>query len=135
MKHLSYFKTLTGTRKRDHISPIPASLYWLPVKSKIKFKILLITCNNQAPDLIVLYHPERALCFQTVGLIVVSGVCKGKLGGRAFSFKVPLLWSHLTVWIQQTDTLSTFKNRLNPVLFDKACTKKVFPSHSRQSTY
>ena len=33
---------LTKTRKRDHITPILASLHWLPVKSRIEFKILLL---------------------------------------------------------------------------------------------
>lgn len=34
-------RLLTGTRKRDHISPILASLHWLPVKYRIEFKVLL----------------------------------------------------------------------------------------------
>uniref|UniRef100_A0A669B839 Reverse transcriptase domain-containing protein n=1 Tax=Oreochromis niloticus TaxID=8128 RepID=A0A669B839_ORENI len=57
-------RVLTGTRKREHISPVLASLHWLPVKSRIEFKILLLTykvLNNQAPsylnDLVVPYHP------------------------------------------------------------------------------
>ena len=46
-------RVLTGTRKREHISPVLASLHWLPVKSRIEFKILLLTykvLNNQAPS-------------------------------------------------------------------------------------
>uniref|UniRef100_A0A669C4E4 Reverse transcriptase domain-containing protein n=1 Tax=Oreochromis niloticus TaxID=8128 RepID=A0A669C4E4_ORENI len=44
-------RVLTGTRKREQISPVLASLHWLPVKSRIEFKILLLTykvLNNQA---------------------------------------------------------------------------------------
>ena len=47
-------RVLTKTRKRDYISPILASLYWLPVKSRIEFKILLLTykaLNGQAPEI------------------------------------------------------------------------------------
>lgn len=43
-------RVLTGTRQRDHISTILASLHWLPVKSISEFKILALTYkvfNNQ----------------------------------------------------------------------------------------
>ncbi len=46
-------RVLTGTRKRDHISPVLASLHWLPVKSRIEFKVLPHTykaLNGQAPS-------------------------------------------------------------------------------------
>ncbi len=49
-------RVLTGTRKRDHISPVLASLHWLPVKSRIEFKVLLLTykaLNGQAPLYVV----------------------------------------------------------------------------------
>jgi len=58
-------RVLTGTRKRDHISPVLASLYWLPVKFRIEFKILLLTykaLHGQAPsyleELIAPYYPS-----------------------------------------------------------------------------
>ena len=41
-----------GQKKYEHITPILASLHWLPVKSQIDFKILLITyqaLNGLAP--------------------------------------------------------------------------------------
>ena len=34
-------RLLTGTRKYEHISPILASLHWLPIHFRIHFKILL----------------------------------------------------------------------------------------------
>ena len=34
-------RLLTGHKKRDHISPILASLHWLPVRFRIDFKVLL----------------------------------------------------------------------------------------------
>uniref|UniRef100_A0AAZ1XEQ0 Reverse transcriptase domain-containing protein n=1 Tax=Oreochromis aureus TaxID=47969 RepID=A0AAZ1XEQ0_OREAU len=120
-------RVLTGTRKREHISPVLASFHWLPVKSRIEFKILLLTykvLNNQAPsylnDLVVPYHPIRALRSHTAGLLVVPRVFKSRMGGRAFSFQAPLLWNQLPVWIQETDTISTFKIRLQTFLFAKA---------------
>ena len=36
-------RLLTGLRKHDHISPVLGELHWLPVKSRIEFKVLLLT--------------------------------------------------------------------------------------------
>ena len=59
---------LTGTRKKDHISPILASLHWLPVKYRIDFKVLLLVfkaLHGLAPlyisDLLMLYHTSMPL--------------------------------------------------------------------------
>ena len=90
------------TSRRDHISPVLASLHWLPLKSSsVQFKILLIrtykALDDQAPsyikDLIVQYFPNRALRSQTAGLLVVPRVSKSRMGGRAFSYQALLLWN------------------------------------------
>uniref|UniRef100_A0AAQ5ZSU8 Reverse transcriptase domain-containing protein n=1 Tax=Amphiprion ocellaris TaxID=80972 RepID=A0AAQ5ZSU8_AMPOC len=132
LKHLQLIqnaaaRVLTGVSKRDHISPILVSLHWLPVKSRIEFKILLLTykaLNNQSPsylkDLIVPYYPSRTLRSQTAGLLVVPRISKSRMGGRAFSYQAPLLWNQLPVWVREADTLSIFKTRLKTFLFDKA---------------
>ncbi len=59
---------LTGTKKRDHISPILASLHWLPVKFRIDFKIAVFVYKALAglapkyiSDLLIPYSPQRAL--------------------------------------------------------------------------
>ena len=72
-------RVLTGTRIRDHISPVLASLHWLPVKFRIEFKILLLltykALHGQAPsylkELIVPYYPTRTLHSLNAGLLVV----------------------------------------------------------------
>ncbi|XP_078025739.1 uncharacterized protein LOC144463847 [Epinephelus lanceolatus] len=120
-------RVLTGTKKQDHISPVLASLHWLPVKSRIEFKILLLTykaLNGQAPsylrELIVPYYPTRTLRSENAGLLVVPKVSKSRSGARAFSYQAPLLWNHLPVTVREADTVSTFKTRLKTFLFDKA---------------
>ena len=120
-------RVLTGTRKRDHISPVLASLHWLPVKFRIEFKILLLTykaLHGQAPsylkELIVPYYPTRTLRSLNAGLLVVPIVSKSRTGARAFSYQAPLQWNQLPVVVREADTLSTFKSRLKTFLFDKA---------------
>ncbi|KAK0143573.1 ATP-binding cassette sub-family G member 5 [Merluccius polli] len=97
-------RVLTGTRKRDHISPVLASLHWLPVKFRIEFKILLLTykaLHGQAPsylkELIVPYYPTRTLRSLNAGLLVVPIVSKSRTGARAFSYQAPLQWNQLPV--------------------------------------
>ncbi|XP_034541124.1 uncharacterized protein LOC117814108, partial [Notolabrus celidotus] len=120
-------RVLTRTRKREHISPVLASLHWLPIKCRIEFKILLLTykaLKNQTPsylkELIVPYNPSRTLRSQHAGLLVVPKISKSSVGGRTFSYQAPLLWNHLPVRVREADTLSTFKSRLKTFLFDKA---------------
>ena len=36
-------KILTRSKKCDHITPVLASLHWLPVKARTDFKVLLLT--------------------------------------------------------------------------------------------
>ncbi|KAI3352067.1 hypothetical protein L3Q82_020882 [Scortum barcoo] len=120
-------RVLTRTRKRDHITPVLASLHWLPVKFRVDFKILLLTykaLHGLAPsylnELITPYQPTRVLRSQNAGLLVVPRVSRSSLGGRAFSYQAPVLWNQLPVWVREADTVSVFKNRLKTFLFDKA---------------
>ena len=120
-------RVLTRTNRRDHISPVLASLHWLPVKSRIEFKILLLTykaLNGQAPaylqELVVPYYPSRTLRSLDAGLLVIPRVSKSRTGARAFSHQAPLLWNHLPVSVREADTLSIFKSKLKTFLFDKA---------------
>src|SRR4029434_7343058 len=77
--------------KYEHISPVLASLHWLPVKSRIDFKVLLLTykaLNDLAPNylkkLVVPYCPPRPLRSQSAGLLVIPRISKTTVGGRAF---------------------------------------------------
>ena len=47
-------RMLTGTKKREHITPVLAQLHWLPVEFRTDFKILLFVfkaVNGSAPPL------------------------------------------------------------------------------------
>lgn len=120
-------RVLTGIDKRDHITPVLASLHWLPVKSRIIFKTLLLTykvLRGLAPsyleELVIPYQPNRPLRSQNAGLLVVPRVFRSRLGGRAFSYQAPLLWNQLPVQVREADSIATFKNRLKTYLFEKA---------------
>ncbi len=89
---------LTETRKREHISPILASLHWLPVHFRIDCKILVLVfklLNGQAPrylsNLIQLHTPSRALrCAENLLLVGPPTRLKTR-GDRAFAVAAPKL--------------------------------------------
>ena len=37
---------LTGTKKREHITPVLSSLHWLPVRYRVDFKIILFVFKS-----------------------------------------------------------------------------------------
>ena len=120
-------RLLTGTGRREHITPVLASLHWLPVEFRVQFKILLLTykaLSGKAPsylkDAILPYHPNRVLRSQNAGLLVVPRISKSTVGGRAFSYQAPALWNQLPAHVREADTVSTFKVRLKTFLYEKA---------------
>jgi len=120
-------RLLTGTRKYEHISPILASLHWLPIHFRIHFKILLFTfkaLNGLAPiylsELLHPYTPSRSLRSADQLLLTVPKARLKLRGDRAFSVAAPKLWNALPLDIRQATSLSHFKTLLKTHLFSLA---------------
>ena len=118
---------LTGTRRRDHISPVLSSLHWLPVRFRINFKILLFVFKARhglAPsyisDLLKPYVPTRSLRSAGQMLLVVPKSNLVNRGDRAFSVAAPKLWNELPLHIKQATSLSIFKTRLKTLFYSQA---------------
>ena len=117
-------RILTLSRKRDHISPILASLHWLPVALRIGFKILLITYKAQrglAPsylsDLLLPYVPSCFLRSSDALFLVVPRSRLIHKGDRAFSFRAPRLWNNLPEEIRAAKSVLSLKSLLKTHLF------------------
>ena len=61
-------RMVTRTKRRDHISPVLISLHWLPVRERIRYKVMMLTFkafHGLAPpylnSLITHYIPSRSL--------------------------------------------------------------------------
>ena len=61
-------RLVTGTHRREHITPVLFALHWLPICQRIQFKLLLLVyrCTHQLvpaylTDLVVPYVPARSL--------------------------------------------------------------------------
>lgn len=81
---------LTATKKREYISPIRASRYWLPVKQRIDFKVLTFVfkaLHGLAPfyiwELLNFYSPQRSLRSSNQLLLNVP---KSRLATGLFQF-------------------------------------------------
>ena len=123
-------RLLTGTKKRNHITPVLASLHWLPVKYRIDFKILLFafkSINGLAPsyltDLVKRYDPPRALRSADQSLLTpYPDLTLITRGDRAFAVAAPELWNNLPLHVKTAQSLDIFKSRLKTYLFSQAFT-------------
>ena len=110
-------RVVSGTRKRDHITPVLADLHWLPVASRIKFKIALQTFKTLTTN-----KPEYLadlLNFQTTFRSLRSSsrmrlhvdVARTVFASRAFCHAAPSIWNALPVHLTDFSlSLDSFKN-------------------------
>jgi hypothetical protein len=115
---------------RIHMTPFLCELHWLPIRFRIKYKILLLTykCkNNMAPSylssMLKPYLPKTNMVLRSSKkkLIEKNGQVKvGQFGKRAFSICAPILWEELDNDIRHSKTLVTFKSKLKTYLFKQA---------------
>ena len=118
---------LTGTSRREHITPVLSSLHWLPVRFRIDFKLLVFVfnaINGRGPS-----YLSEALTFQDHGRTLRSSgqllleVPRSRLkqwGDRSFSVAAPRLWNSLPLDIRTTTDLGLFKSKLKTHFYTKA---------------
>ena len=120
-------RLLTGTRRRDHITPVLASLHWLPVIQRIQFKMLILvfkSLNVAAPLYLSELLSIRAstYCSRSSSQLVLD-VPRSRMksrGDRAFCVAGPVLWNNLPVHVRSAQTLEHFKSMLKTHLFSLA---------------
>ncbi|KAF7651423.1 hypothetical protein LDENG_00111240, partial [Lucifuga dentata] len=112
-------RLLTGFNRRHHITPILASLHWLPVRFRIDFKILLITFKAHlglAPsyitEMLTPYESVRSLRSSGGTLLAVPKWRLKSKGDRAFAIRAPQLWNDLPEEIRLADSVPSFKSLL-----------------------
>ena len=117
-------RLITGRKKRDHITPALQQLKWLPIQSRIKYKILILgykCLNNQAPsylaDMVSVYSPPRALRSADALLLSTSHSNMASWGDRTFASALSTLWNSLPLEIRRSPSLTDFKRDLKRYLF------------------
>mgnify|MGYP001548919928 CR=1 FL=1 len=104
--------------RQEHITPTLAALHWLPVATRIDFKIALLTykaLHEMAPsylrDLLTEYEPSRLLRSASSGLLVIPPT-HSALQRRAFTFAAPTVWNSLPLHVREAPSIDSFKSRL-----------------------
>ena len=118
-------RLVARVKKSDHITPVLQKLHWLPVKSRINYKILLLTYKAlNAPsylsDFLDTYRPSRNLRSSGKHLLTTKKTNTVNYGDRAFSVCAPKLWNNLPIHIRQAKSLSSFKSQLNTHIFNNS---------------
>ena len=102
--------------KTDHISPRLASLHWLPIDSRIQYKLTSLCYNCLKPtapacltDLMKVYKPTRQLRSSSdTCILCLPSVCTHSLGQRSFSYAAPSIWNSLPYRARPSRTLTSF---------------------------
>ncbi len=112
-------RLLTGTRKREHITPVLASLHWLPVKFRVDLKILPFVfkaLHGYAPqyicNLLIPHSTSRSLQSSSQFLLSVPRSHFKTKGDRAFAVAAPRLWNSIPLHIRSSPSISLFKSAL-----------------------
>ena len=128
-KHLST-AWFPRAHKFCHIIPLLAELHWLPVRSRIHYKILLITfkiLHGLSPkylsDLISIQQPSSYhLRRNDNGRLLERPSAKTKktLGDRAFQVAAPFLRNKLPRSAREATNLESFKTLIKTFLFKES---------------
>ena len=120
-------KLTTCCRSRFvHVTPILRELHWLPVASRIEFKVLVLThrciygsAPNYLSNAIVIKKANvNTRSSTTLSLTIPRsrGVMYSK---RSFRIAAPMLWNALPKDLKHINVFETFKNHLKTFLFNK----------------
>ena len=119
-------RILLKRSKFCHITPVLKELHWLPIESRIKFKIMLLTfksLNDLAPQylksLLPLQTHSRQLRSSDTSKLIIPRTNLVTMGDRAFSVCAPKLWNDLDPTVKNSTSLAIFKKNLKTHLFIK----------------
>ncbi len=120
-------RVLTRSKKSCHITPILATLHWLPVPYRIQYKVLLLTykaIHGLAPSYIsdIIHHhtPSRSLRSADKGLLSVPRTWLKTKGDRSFGAVAPRLWNALPLELRSAQSVVTFKGQFKTHLYKVA---------------
>ena len=119
-------RVLTGTRRRDHISPVLRHLHWLPVKRRIEYKLAMLMHRIQRGQLPPYLADDCRLTTTSGGRSLRSSDIltftvprtRTKFGDRSFRVAGPTIWNSLPAELRVPDISSEqFRKKLKTTLF------------------
>ena len=131
-------RVVSGTRKRDHITPVLWKLHWLPVAQRLEYKIALIThkvLSTRQPQylnsLISEYRPKRQLRSEGKRQLTKPTGLLSSIGQRTYTRSSERTWNQLPEHIRLSDNIISFKSRLKTHCFSapSVCSLLHFSPH------
>ena len=120
-------RTIYRLRKFDHVSNLMYDLHWLPIKFRVRYKIILTVfkcLHNSAPlylrEMLVVRPRGRYNTRSAANSDLVVPRTHTKWGDRSFSCCGPRLWNGLPATLKQIETVAAFKRALKTHLFYEA---------------
>ena len=103
--------------KFEHIRTGLFDLHWLPLKQRMRFKIMLLTFKcliGKAPvylqEMVERYMPKRTPRSSNALLLKVPRFKNKKLGARTFAYAAASPWNSLPLEIRAIDNTACFKS-------------------------
>ena len=116
----------TNNFQASSTSQLLHNLHWLPIRSRIEFKIALLTykiLSTHQPaylsNIIHPYIPPRVLRSGDLNKLEKPLVTTN-FGSRSFSVASPTVWNSLPVSVKTCSSVSAFKHHLKTYYFTKA---------------
>ena len=113
--------------KRQHVTPLLKQLHWLPIQTRIDYKLATLAFRHFDGSLpqylssrLDIYQPSRSLRSSNDRLLRVPGWKLKSFGYRSFSYQGPVVWNSLPTDLKLLSSLSSFKSRLKTLLFKKS---------------
>ena len=121
-------RLLTGTGRREHITPVLQHLHWLPVRQRITFKIMTTiqktlhsaTAPTYLKELCTVHEPRRALRSSADPWRLQVLRSSNQYGARALQTLGAKLWNDLPAHVRGPMGQSTFRKHLKTLLFKQA---------------
>ena len=118
---------VTGTRRRDHITPVLRDLHWLPVRRRVDYKLALLVYKSlhglvppYLADDCILASSDKFRCHlhsADVDTCIVPRT-RTRFGDRSFSAAGPRIWNSLPPDLRRPDIeLGEFRRLLKTFLF------------------
>ena len=115
-------RIVTGAQRADHIRPHLRELHWLPIESRIRFKLATVTFRAITTDTphylaeLINIAGNPVLRSSSRRLLLVPPTRIAKSDG-AFSVAAPRIWNSLPDDVRLSENLVSFKSRLKTHLF------------------
>ena len=108
--------------KRQHVTPLLKQLHWLPIQTRIDYKLATLAFRHFDGPLpqylsstgsrLDIYQPSRSLRSSNDRLLRVPCWKLKSFRYRSFSYQGPVVWNSLPTDLKLSSSLSSFKSRL-----------------------